>query len=463
MWTRLVPEPMIPGGGMDPVLVPVGWEISTDDAFRTIVAFGVTYATPDQAHSVHVEVRDLQPDRPYWYRFHVDGVSSPIGRARTAPAPGVEMAKLCFAVASCQHFEHGWYVAYEHMVADDPDLIIHVGDYIYERSWGENRVRRHAGGEPYTLDDYRMRYAQYRSDPLLQAAHASCPWLVVWDDHEVENDYANDRSENDDDRQWFLARRSAAYKAYYEHMPLPAAMMPVGPSMRIHTRVALGSLADIYMLDDRQYRTYQPCPKPGRGGSNLIENCAERGNLSASLLGERQEAWLAAGLNAGNVRWNLLAQQTLVAQADSLVGRGQRFYSDAWDGYPAARRRLLEQLSRPTVRNPVVFGGDVHSFWAADLRLDFDDRSAPTVASEFVTTSIASDPPPEERIRAAASEGEHIRFATGARRGYLRVDLSPSRLVADMRGVEDVKDPHSSCDTMASFVVESGRAGPQRA
>jgi alkaline phosphatase D len=463
LWTRLAPRPLEPGGGMVPLAVPVRWEVARDEGFQSIAASGTAYADPEWAHSVHVEPAGLEPDRMYWYRFHAGEATSPVGRTRTAPALGALPGRLRLGVGSCQHYEQGLYAAYRHAVADDLDLFLHVGDYIYESAGRADGVRQHGLPEPVTLEDYRTRFALYKTDPDLQAAHASCPWLVVWDDHELENDYAGDRSENDDDPAWFLLRRAAAYKAYYEHMPLRRQMVPLGPNMRIYTRVRYGQLADFHLLDDRQYRTYQPCPAPGQGGSNVVGDCAERLDPRATLLGERQERWLAAGLDASKARWNLLGQQTLMAQADCKGGPGQVFGTDCWDGYPAARRRLLGYLAERRPANPVVLGGDLHSYWVADLKPDFDDERSPTVASEFVTTSITSHPPPESEIRTVLSEGPHFQFATGTRRGYLRLDLTPERLTADMRALTSVQTRDSACETLASFVVEDGRPGPRPA
>jgi alkaline phosphatase D len=241
-------------------------------------------------------------------------------------------------------------------------------------------------------------------------------------------------------------------------------MVPFGPHMRIHPRLDYGRLARLHMLDDRQYRSRQPCPRPGRAGSNFItETCTDRLDADAALLGDRQERWLAAGLKESQARWNLLGQQTLMAQADGLEGPGERFYSDAWDGYPAARHRLLDLLADGACTNPVVLGGDVHSFWVADLKPNFSDAAAPAVASEFVTTSITSQPPPEERIQATLRENPHIHYATGSRRGYLRLTLTPEQLTAELRAVADVRDRNTPCETMSAFIVEDGIAGPKPA
>jgi len=462
LWTRLAPVPAMPGGGMAPEVVPVRWELALDEAFHRIERTGTAFATPQWAHSVHVQVDGLTPDRWYWYRFHAGDVTSPVGRTRTTPAPEARVQQLRYAFASCQHYEQGWYAAYRHMIEDDLDLILHLGDYVYESSWGTNRVRRHDAPEPVTLDDYRARFALYKSDPELQAAHAHCPWLLTWDDHELDNDYAADRSQDDDDPAWFLQRRAAAYQAYYEHMPLPRAMVPFGPHLRLYRTVEYGQLARFYMLDDRQYRSYQPCPRPGRGGGNLIRDCAQRLDPRATLLGERQERWLEAALDRSGAAWNVLAQQTVMAQADALAGPGQEFFSDGWDGYPAARRRLLEYLGARRPANPVVIGGDAHSFWVSDLKPDFDDPGAPVVATEITGTSITSQPPPEERIRTAAAEGPHIRFATGSHRGYVRVQVTPARMDVDLRALASVADRDAGCHTLAGFAVEDGKPGAQR-
>ena len=463
LWTRLAPQPLVPGGGLSPEPVPVHWEVAEDEAFGSLAATGTEYATADWAHSVHAEPRGLQPDREYWYRFHAGNATSPVGRTRTAPRADALGQRLRFGVASCQHFEQGWFGAFRHVADDALDLFLHVGDYIYESSWGDRQVRSHGAPEPHTLEDYRRHFALYKTDPDLQAAHASCPWLVVWDDHELENDYAADRSQNDDEPAWFLQRRAAAYKAYYEHMPLRRSMVPFGPHLRLYKRVRYGSLASFHMLDDRQYRSPQPCPRPGRAGSNFIEDCAARLDPKSTLLGARQERWLEAGLDASEARWNILGQQTLMAQADGKPGPGEVFFSDGWDGYPAARRRLLDYLAERRPANPVVLGGDIHSFWVTNLKRDFADERSPTVASELVTTSITSRPPPEDRIQAMKAENPHVLHATGAHRGYLRLELTPQRLTADLRGVSTVKERAADCTTTATFVVEDGRPGPQPA
>lgn len=449
---------------MPPDAIPVEWEVATDDRMSQVVQRGVATATPAWAHAVHVEVDQLEPARWYWYRFRVGGEVSGIGRTRTAPAASADSDRLRFAFASCQQYEQGYFVAYRHMLKDDLDLIIHVGDYIYESSWGANLVRAHGAPEPKTLDEYRVRHALYKSDPDLQAAHATYPWLCTWDDHEVQNDYANDRSEHLDPPEWFLQRRAAAYRAYYEHMPLPSPMVPQGPNMRIHTRVGFGRLADIVLVDDRQYRSHQPCAAPGRGGANVVEDCQARLDPRITMFGDQQERWLMDGLGRSTARWNVIAQQTLMAQLDRKPGPGQKFWTDGWDGYPAARRRLLEYIGQRKPANPVVLGGDVHSFWVTDLKPDFDDPRSPVVATEFVGTSITSQfRRPQAEVDALLADNPHIRLGNGTRRGYVRIEITRDRLRADLRTVRSVTRPSAEVDTLATFVIEDGRPGAVRA
>ncbi len=459
LWTRLA-------GELDPAPVPVRWEVADDDAMRSIVASGTAEASPAWAHSVHAEPNGLEPDRWYWYRFRASDAFSPVGRTRTAPVPGAEIAQLRFAFASCQHYEQGYFGAYRHIVADAPDLVAFLGDYIYESSWGKEHVRKHDAPEPYTLEDYRRRHALYKADPDLQAAHAACPWIVTWDDHEVDNDYADDRPEDGMPREQFLERRAAAFRAYYEHMPLPERMRPRGPDMRIHTQLGWGRLARFYLLDGRQYRSWQACPRPGRrGGSSTVDpaQCSTLANPNRSMLGRAQERWLAGALARSGARWNLIAQQTPMAQFDQLPGPGRRAWTDGWDGYPAARSRLFDALVEHRVANPVILGGDVHSFNVSELKRDFDDPASAAVASEFVCTSITSQAWPQAKLDEFLPDNPHLKLVDSRNRGYVRVELAPGLLRADLRAMETVQRRDAPCSTLASFVVEDGRAGPQRA
>jgi alkaline phosphatase D len=464
LWTRLATDPLaVEGLGRQQWMVR--WECAEDQAFRRIVRQGLARAHPDRGHSVHVEAAGLQPGREYWYRFRVgtgdSAVTSPIGRTLTAPPEDQMPREFRFAFASCQQYEQGWYAAWRHMHDEFPDLVVFLGDYIYESSWGRNRVRAHGSGETHTLADYRARYALYRSDPELKRMHAAAPWLVTWDDHEVDNDYARDQAE--DLAAGFLERRAAAYQAFFEHMPLRELARPQGASMQLYSHHRFGRLAEFFVLDDRQYRDYQACPRPGRGGSRSVSDCAERLDPGRTLLGFDQERWLAAGFKASRARWNVIAQQTLFSKADMLPGPGERFWTDGWDGYPAARRRLTDSILETRLSNPLIIGGDVHAHWVCNVHEDFDRPQSRVIATEFCGTSITSQGRPQSQIDRTRTENPHVLLADATRRGYVSVRLGSDVCETRLRVLDDVTDPATAVRTRAVFVVEHGRPGAQAA
>ena len=460
LWTRLTPEsPALPEK------VAVGWEVADDEGMLRVVRQGEAVATAASAHAVHVDVAGLDPDRWYWYRFTALGHRSRVGRTRTLPPAGAALARLRLAVASCQNIEHGYFAAWRHIVADQPDLIVHLGDYIYEGTWGQNLVRPLRLGEAQTLAEYRHRHAIYKRDPDLQEAHAMFPWVMVWDDHEVANDYADASPERILPPALFLKRRAAAYQAYYEHLPLPSQMAPQGAAMRIHTSLHIGDLATLHLLDNRQYRTPQACPQPGRGGGNAVApaDCEALRDPARSMLGAEQERWLEREFAAASGRWNLIGQQTLVAPM-AMPGRGgapARVRTDGWDGYPGARQRLLDAMDAHRLRNPVVIGGDLHAFHVADLHARPDDPGSAIVASELVATSITSQAPGQDHFDRIKAANPHLRHADGRQRGYLRLTLSPDRVDADLMALADVRRADSKIARQAAFVVAAGRPGPQ--
>jgi alkaline phosphatase D len=467
LWTRLAPEPGLAHGGMAPEPIAVRWEVAEDEGFTRIARSGRAVAHPELAHSVHVEVRGLQPERWYHYRFVTGGGAnqavSPTGRSRTAPLADSMPTRLRFAFASCQQFEQGYFGAYRHMVDEELDLVLFLGDYIYESSWGRDHVRAHTGGEPRSLAEYRVRHAQYRGDPDLQRMHATAPWLLAWDDHEVDNDYADDRSEDLDPA--FLARRAAAYRAYFEHMPLRESARPEGPAMHLYGRHRFGRLAEFVVLDDRQYRAHQVCPKPRRGGSNVVdvERCPELRDPSRSMLGLAQERWLDRCFAESRSRWNLIGQQTLFSRVGGRQGPGEAAWTDGWDGYPAARQRLLDAMQARRLANPVLLGGDVHANWVCDVKGDFSDPGSRVVATEFCGTSITSQGRPQAHLDRARDENPHVRLAESAHRGYGVVELTPERCTTALRVVDTVKLREQRIATRARFVVESGRPGARPA
>jgi alkaline phosphatase D len=464
IWTRLAPEPLN-GGGMPSVNVPVRWEVSDDANMRRIIARGTELALPELGHSVRAIVEGLHPDTWYWYRFYVGKEASRIGRTRTAPFVGSYQSKFTFALASCQNYQQGYYTAYKYMAQDDLNLVVHVGDYIYEGgiSTSPTSPRLHNSPEIITLDDYRNRHALYKLDPNLQEAHAMFPWLVTWDDHEVENNYADEISEidtePDQDRAIFLQRRAVAYQAYYEHMALRPFSKPVGPDMQLYRRLSFGDLATFNVLDTRQYRTDQPC------GDGTKERCAEVFDPQATILGKTQEDWLYKGLSSSQTRWNILAQQVPIAQRDFRPGEGQTFSMDKWDGYLADRDRLMAFLEQRKPSNPVSLAGDVHSHWAMDLKANFDNSQSATVGSEFVCSSISSGGDGADitpNVAAYLPDNPHIKFYNG-QRGYVRCTLTPNFWKSDYLVMSNVTTPFGTISNRASFIVENGRPGVQPA
>lgn len=455
LWTRLAPRPLEPGGGLGPEAIPVRWEVAEDEALKRVVASGTTLATPQLGHAVHVEVDGLAPDRWYWYRFRAGDAESPVGRTRTLPAPDAEPDQLKFAFTSCQNYEQGLFTAYEQMMRDEPDLVFHLGDYIYEYEAGRNGdIRTHQGGEIESLDDYRIRYAQYRTDPLLAQMHARCPWLVTWDDHEFDNNCANHISEEGGvDPVDFLLRRANAYQAYYEMMPLRARSLPRGPHLQLYRRASFGRLAELLVLDTRQYRTDQP---NGDRRSPLNEAALDR---KGTLLGSEQRNWLEGALLASSGRWNVLAQQVMMGMVGRPDGNGEPRYSmDQWPGYAHERGELVRFLKDRRVPNPVVLTGDIHSNWANEIRVDDRKHDEPVVASEFVATSLSSGGNGKERpggLDGLMSANPCVRFHNGER-GYVRCTVTPESWTSDFVVVNDVLRPGGQCSTRATFVVEAG-------
>lgn len=453
LWTRLTGPDL-------PAQVPVRWELAHDEAFARIAQQGTDSALAEDAHSVHAEAAGLEPGRHYWYRFEALGQRSRVGRTRTAPAPDAQ-ATLRLAIASCQRFDHGHYAAWRQVAADAPDLVLFLGDYIYEYPSPPLALRRHAGGLLRTLDQYRARYAQYKRDPALQDAHAACPWLLTWDDHEVENDYAGTHPSTPLGADQ-ATLRAAAYRAWWEHQPLPHAWRPRGPSLQVYGHLDWGRLARLHLLDTRQHRDVQACPPDLRSsGSRVVlpADCPPLQDPARSLLGAAQERWLADGLDPQRP-WNLIAQQTLMARFTAPDGGT---WTDGWDGYPAARRRLLQAVAVRRIGGAVVLGGDVHAHHVADLKADFDDARSPVVASEFCGSSISSRGRSQRRVDEALAMHPHMHLARADLRGSMAFDIGPQRLQARVMAVQRPDDAASPVHELARFVVDPARPGPQRA
>lgn len=457
LWTRLAPDPLnAEAMGSDPV--EVQWEVADSETFRTIVQNGTTTAHYELAHAVHVEVSGLRPGRDYWYRFRAGNAVSPVGRTRTAPAAGARVDAMRFIVCGCSNFENGYFTALRHMAAEHVDFIFHTGDYIYETGDGSaNRknVRHHLGPDCVTLTEYRNRYAQYRTDPDLRAAHASAPFVVTWDDHEVSDNYADAYDANGTPPEVFLLRRAAAYQAYYEAMPLRRAQWPDAGRMRLYRRLQFGDLVDLSILDTRQYRSDQAC------GDRLKPLCPDALDPKRTLMGDAQEHWLFGNLANARARWTVIGQQVIMFPRRTRRGDETLWDMDKWDGYPADRVRVLRHLRRSHAPNPIVLSGDIHLHYAADLHLDPQDERSDIVASEFTNTSISANGDGSEvsfNWDAVRKENPHIRYHSG-RRGYISVTATQAEMRADYKILERVTVPNEPIRTSGTVVVEAGRRG----
>lgn len=479
LWTRLHAVNALGMTQIPQQAIPVQWQIAHDAAFSRIVQQGRVQAQPALGHAVHIDVQGLQPDRWYFYRFMHGTHLSALGRTRTFPAPDALAAKLRFAYASCQRWESGFYSAYTHMARENLDAVIFLGDYIYEYKTQKNRspnvvrdLKVHLSASGSTLEDYRARYAAYKSDPALQAMHAHCPWIVTWDDHEVYNDYA--ATQGEDLSPDFMQRKAAAYQAYYENMPLRASTLVAGfdslrsnGELRIYGQFNAGQLVQFTVLDDRQYRDHQSCPRPSRGGGNTIraEECTELFNPQRTLLGKAQETWLAHTFTQKNAQWNVIAQQTLVGRRNYSPSKNADkalLQTDNWDGYPAARTRMTDALQKHTVSNPVFIGGDIHQNWVGHIKADFENSRSKTIATEFCGTSITSTGGNNDKITERLANNPHFIFADAEKRGYGVVELTAKTMTTQLRVLDDVRHENAAISTLASFTVESGRAVVER-
>ncbi|EHR59487.1 alkaline phosphatase D family protein [Saccharomonospora cyanea] len=459
LWTRLAPDPLAEDGlgGLGRRTVTVQWELARDERFRHVVRRGVETTDAEAGYAVHVEVAGLAPGREYFYRFRCGRFLSPTGRTRTAPAPGALGAGMVMAFASCSQYEHGYFTAYRHLAEDEPDLVLHLGDYVYEYRADsyvspDGNVRDHRGPETETLANYRQRYAQYRADTDLQAAHAAAPWLVVPDDHEVDNNWAGDVYEKPEIPQPdFETRRANAFRAYYENMPLRRRNRPRGSHIQLYRTVSWGALVNFHMLDTRQYRDDQAC---GDGW----KVCEDAVDPARSLTGDDQERWLLGQFRRSRARWDLLGQQVFFARR---VNGSGAVSMDAWDGYRGSQDRISEGWVDAGVRNPVVLTGDVHTHWANELKADYADPDSPVIGTELVTSSITSggngadsDPAEHPDLR----RNPHIKFRNN-QRGYVRTRISREELRADFRVVDYVTEPGAPVRTRASFVVADRHPG----
>ncbi|GAB3814939.1 alkaline phosphatase PhoD [Kribbella italica] len=445
LWTKLAPEPLaLDGhGGMPPYDVPVRYEVAEDERFRKVVRTGTAIASPELGHAVHPQVRGLRPGREYFYRFRAGQEISPVGRSKTLPTGPA--ASFSFATASCQAWYHGYFPAYQDLARRAPDAVVFLGDYIYEYGilaggnlWKQGvTVGPEHGVEIETLEQYRLRYALFKTDPDLQAAHAAAPWLHTWDDHEVQNNYSANTSYYGITPEMFPYRRAVAYRAFYENLPLSLNSLPHGPDSQVYRRFDVGRLARLNLLDTRQFRDPVPVDE------------ADRLSETRTIMGPAQEKWLYDGLKRSPATWNLVANGVVVtAVTDDRV--------EQWDGYPANRRRLISAFEKTS--NPVVLTGDIHRAVASELKADFADPSSRTVGVELVCSSIASDGDGAETDNYAKDWLQHpyVKFYN-ARRGYVHATLTPTELTSEFVAVPYVEaDANAAARTVARFRTPAG-------
>jgi alkaline phosphatase D len=464
LWTRLAPSPYEPGGGLAQQSVLVQWEVASDERFRTVVRTGIATAFPEYNHSLHIDVEGLAADREYFYRFRTGAYISETGRTRTAPATAAATTKLTFAAVSCQAYHDGYFTAHRHLSKDDVDIVFHLGDYLYEyavnsqggaRGYTDRKLPDVFNREAKTLEDYRLRYALYKSDPDLRASHAAHPFIVTWDDHETENNYAGAVDEKNDPPEEFLLRRAAAYRAYWENQPLRAAQLPKGPDAQLYRRIQWGSLAQFDVLDTRQYRSDQ-----AYGDVQHVPG-PESDDPGRTITGAAQEDWLINGWRSSNALWNVVPQQVCFSQRKLDLNDPAKVSMDAWDGYRASRDRVLAGVKSSGIKNLMVLTGDVHVGYAFDIKESFDDPGSKTLGTELVATSVASGKDGADRPgnwETYTKANPHLKFYNG-RRGYVRVELGRDVARADFKTVSAVTTPGAPVSTAASFVTEAGDPG----
>lgn len=460
LWTRLaraIDDPAPVSGGP----VEVEWLVASDERLVKVVRRGTAIARPALGHSVHVDVRGLEPDRLYWYAFRLGGLMSPVGRTRTLPTPQAQLSRFRFNMVCCQNWEAGYFDAYDGMADDDASFVLHLGDYIYDTSWGG--VRAHdTKALPRTLEDYRRRHALYRQDAALRRAHARMPFLLVPDNHDAVDDGSGDPAT--------LARRAAAYQAWYEFLPVRYPPRPPGsPFMAVRRGHDIGGLLRLTIPDTRQHRdkTWICAEESDKDFALGVfrRACAASEAPNRTMLGAAQEAWLTQRLARSPARWNVLASTVMMTPLDMRHDGEIYRYLPSWDGYPAERTRILDAIAAAKVANPVILGGDIHATVISDVVRRAGEPPAKAVTSEFVTTSLSSLCPPEMAgpMKAALPANPHIRYCEPDRRGYMRFTVTDRLWTGDVRVIGFTDRPCGTVTITRSYVIEDGAVGVKTA
>lgn len=461
LWTRLAVDPLAEDGhgGMPTRKITVEWQVASDEKFESVVRSGRAVADPAWGHSVHVEVDGLEADRWYHYRFRVGSHLSPVARTRTLPAADATTDLHAVAV-SCSHYEGGWFTAYHHAAEERPDVVLELGDYIYEGAGNEDGTRTHPGSTCMSLADYRRRYALYHAEAETQELHHAAPWIVTWDDHEIQDNWAGIHPKEGVPTDEFERRRANAMRAYYENMPLRKQSRPSGVKFQLFRRFSWGRTADLHVLDTRQYRDLQACHD---GGSTWwFTDCPERDDPDRTMLGTRQTDWLVEGLAKSEAQWQILPQGVFFSHRDGAPGPEEESLSvDGWDGYRANRNLIRDTWTEHGHLNTTVLTGDVHKAFANEILADFDDPGSPTVGIELVTTSVtsagdgvANDP----SLQPVLEENEHIKWIDNLR-GYLSATWTRDGLTARFMTVPKVTTPGAPVNTEKVFHVPAGEPG----
>lgn len=463
LWTRLAPRPLEPRGGMPFDAVAVDWEIAEDDKMQRVVRRGTADALPVEGHSLHVIAEGLTPNRPYWYRFMSGGAESRIGRTRTLPERGALPERFRLAVASCQRIEHGFFTAWDDIAKTELDLVFHAGDYMYEYALTAEAmatrmtipVPDNARAKVSDLAEYRTRYALYKLDPDLAAAHAAHPFIASFDDHEVVNNWGGMSGPAKMSDRDFLRLRAAAFQAFYENSPVRPSVRPRGSDITLYRAFDVGALLRLAVLDTRQFRSMPPC------GKAETRRCDERLAPNRSMIGDVQERWLLDLFARRDTAWTVLGNQVQMMQVRHKEAAQDIVNTDKWDGNAAARQRLLQGAAERQVSGLVAVTGDIHRAMAGNLMVDFDKPKAPPIGVEFVATSISSDGDGGRALSTGKSlmaNNPHLRFYD-ARRGYLLCDFGRQRCEASFRTVEFVTKRDAKTATASSFTVEVKKPG----
>lgn len=446
LWTRLLAANPMRNPWKNQAL-PVEWVLATDEAFHNVVQTGQSVAPPELSHSVHVDVSGLAPNTRYWYRFRCGSAQSPVGRTRTMPALDDAQTPLKVAFASCQRYHSGAFVAYDHMLADEPDLVVFLGDYIYEMGATQSENRGSWAYPANRIEDYRELYELAKSDPALQRMHAACPWLIIWDDHEVMNDYAGGPVRMEQATGKVARRMEMGYRTWYEHMPISpkqllggvAGLLDNSGELRVYGSHRWGALANLHLLDTRQYRS--PQANCGTAGLFKPETCQGWQATDRGMLGSTQSAWLEGQLQANSANnpasstWNLICQPSVFSRF-TIPMMGNTLNHDNWDGYPVARSHILATLEKYRTRNPVMWGGDIHQNWITHVHQDPDKHSGPVIVPEFCVTSVTTASFGGFTAQEMKALSPHCVYADRHQRGYMLANLSQDKMTVTVKHVD---------------------------